>query len=162
MDWQEFVLSEYAALTATQWSELQDDPMVCADVLGPYCLIETPFPLVQQVSVFPLPDFGDTRNRVNSVLFKRSLNGTNITHVKRNTRNVFNVTFDLSRSKGIELLELFEDYGSEKWRFTNYDTLVVVGYCKSNPLVLQMDKRGLYCDDNDSVQVSFEFEGTIQ
>lgn len=136
--------------------------MPCDPVPNLFCLIEAPFPVVQQIVVLPNPEFGDLQGPTGTVLHKRAMDGTNITHVKAIGRRLYNFTFSLTRAKSIELLAFYEVHAGSPWRFTTYDGTKIVGNCKANPLILQMDKRAVYDTDEDGVQVSFEFEGTIQ
>lgn len=121
------------------------------------------FQVMNKSIQLPNPDFGDQTVPVSELDIKESMDGEVYTYVRRvPTRKRMVMTFFLLRMKSLELVEFVRNYAGQKWKFINFEGTVYTGWCKSNPLVLNIDKRSVgssdTLDSKESVTVDLEFE----
>lgn len=126
---------------------------------------EAPFPAVQTVTVLPEPQWNDTQRLPDAMTLGEAMNGDLYSNVAKTTKRVYNWSFNISRMKALEFLEFVRAYSAEKWRVTDHEDVVIIGYLLSNPLELNVDRRAKAegpPGSEDNVSVTIEFEGEPQ
>ena len=130
--------------------------------------LKAPYPVLQNVTVLPSPEFSDTESALSTITLKRAMNGTRYTHLRTSDVFKFLWSFNLTRKKSLELIEFHRSYADKLWQITDHKNRELIGICMTNPLELTPQSRGVYgtaCSSAktsyESVTVDLEFEGYI-
>lgn len=83
--------------------------------------ISAPFPGLETTTYLPNPALSDVRKRKNQVDVRRAMDGTMRTYLKTNNDYEFNYTFNLTRAKGLELLEFIHSYFRATWSILDHN-----------------------------------------
>lgn len=127
-------------------------------------ILQAPYPALEITTYLPNPKLGDSINRVNSLDYKRSMDGNRFSYVKsKDDRFSLLLTFVLSQNKALELREFYDEYNGDQIKLTNHDGKVYVGYITNNPFELEALRRAAQAPGlNTEHQVQIKFEGTEQ
>lgn len=101
-------------------------------------IIEGPHPIIETTMYLPNPVQGDSIGVRGTVQLKRFMDGSTRTYViTRQGRRQFQMTFDVSREKSIEIEDFARIYAGEKLRLTDMAGVKWVGHFVSNPIELE-------------------------
>lgn len=124
--------------------------------------LAAPFPAVETITFLPNPQFGDSENKVHTVEYKRSINNTRYSYVKkRASRRKLQMRFDLTQAKAFELMEFIRAYHRTKILLTDHLSQRFVGFITTNPNEVESQAKGI---KNEQIMfghgnIQFEFEG---
>lgn len=121
--------------------------------------IAAPFPLFETIIFLPSADLSNTMKIESRVQHHQMMNGDYVTHKQENANaRTYQWSFNLTRRKALELKEFFRLYVGELWQVTDHNDIVLIGYLRNGPLLLEMVSRGVIADSTESVPVTLEFE----
>jgi hypothetical protein len=112
--------------------------------------------------VLPNPELSDEIRSNADAQITRAMDGTTYTYVKRKGTITVNYTFTLTRMKAYEFRDFYLAYASERMKIVNHDDDVIIGYITNNPLSKTFARRGVYCNDKETVVIDLEFKGEVQ
>lgn len=126
-------------------------------------IFEGPYPIVETKMYLPNPLQGDSIGVRGSVQLKRFMDGLARSYViNRTARRQFQMTFDVSREKSIEVEDFMRIYAGEKLRMTDISSVKWIGHIVSNPVEIE----GLGKRNNEpgfeKYRVQLIFEGKKQ
>ena len=103
---------------------------------------EAPYPAIQTTSLLPNPQWSDQEGLLDEVLWKRAMDGTLYTYVKRrNGRRKMKWTFRMTRNKALEMQAFLASYFASGVRVTDHNGRVWIGNFTSNPFEFSGDSR---------------------
>lgn len=107
----------------------------------------------ETTSILPNPQLADVENSQKQLFFKRAMDGTKRTYVRKTENRLLTYTFRLQRAKMLEVEEFVRSYHSQSILMTNHKGESWTVSFTSNPFEFGIDRRG-----NDGV-VTFNLEG---
>ena len=84
-------------------------------------LIRVPYGRPQVTSVWPDPEFDDSRASESDVQIKRTMTGRSIVYKKTSDRQTLRLRFLVSRMKDLEIQQLLNAFHATEWQIDLYD-----------------------------------------
>lgn len=122
-----------------------------------YMTLYAPYPAVQSAVVLPRAELDDKENSTNSISVRRSMNGIMYTYVKRPGTRMLSYTIDMTRQKGLELQNFFEQHNGKHMKLQNWKGEVWDVQLLTNPLDFVQNRRDGPCGQ---VGINLQFEGS--
>jgi len=123
--------------------------------------IAAPHPGYQTTVMLPSPDWGDTMEVASSMTKMRAMDGTLYTYVKqRQGRKRFRLTFEIARSKAIELRAFIKAYYRTPMQLTDHNGNQWLVYLQNNPFEFAANSKAEGFPGGETMMVSLEFEET--
>ncbi len=121
--------------------------------------LEAPHPGYQTTILLPSPTWGNTLEVASSMASIRAMDGTLYTYVKaRAGRKRFQFSFEIARSKAMELRAFIRVYYRFPVRLTDQDNNQRVVYMQSNPFELAANSKAESFPGGETVTISLDFE----
>ena len=115
--------------------------------------IKAPANSPETTTILPNPELADVENSQKSLFFKKAMDGTKRTYVRKTSNRLLTYTFRLQRAKILELEEFFRSYHSQTILMDNHKGESWTVSFVSNPFEFGIDRRG-----NDGV-ITINLEG---
>ena len=121
--------------------------------------IIAPYPTYQMTTILPSPDFSNGQRSVGTINKQRAMDGTLYTHIKRKQeRQHFQWSFELSRHKAIELKQLVNLYYGLPMRVVDHTNATYLGYIINNPVEFTANGKAEGWPGGETYLVTIEFE----
>jgi len=121
--------------------------------------LEAPKPGYQTTTVLPSPVWGDSKGAAPSLASIRAMDGTLYTYTKqRNGRKRLHFSFEIARSKALELRAFIKAYYLSAIRITDQNNSVWIAYLKNNPFEAAGKSRAASFPGGETMTVALEFE----
>jgi hypothetical protein len=128
-------------------------------------VLEAPYPAFKVRSHLPNPQFSDGESVLGTVSRKMAVDGTRYTYVKKRPRRKLSWRFHISRNKMLELRAVLLTYAALRFRITDHNDRVWIGYFTSNPAEFEGLSRAapaLTPVRGELYAIDLEFEGEEQ
>jgi hypothetical protein len=126
-------------------------------------LLRAPYPQLQTTTLLPSPAFSDSEALTDTLITRRSTNGTLRTYVRtKNGRRKLQWTFRLSRPKSLELREFLRSYHSWPIEVQDHRNRRWTGFLTNNPFEFEAQGRAAPGHDDlpgERHVITLEFEG---
>ncbi len=127
----------------------------------------SPYPLLDQLTLLPNPQFSDSEGLMISVSRKLAMDGTRYTYVKRKDgRRKLRWSFKVTRNKALELRAFITCYFATKIKVTDHNGRVWIGNLTCNPFEFDTFERSgpaiSPMPRGERVHIELEFEGIEQ
>jgi hypothetical protein len=121
--------------------------------------IEAPCPGYQTTVILPSPSWGDSVEVTSSLTSIRTMDGTLYTYVKqKGGRKRFQVSFEIARSKALELRAFVKVYYRTAMRLTDHNDDQWVAYLQSNPFESAGSGKAEPFPGGETMTITLEFE----
>lgn len=121
--------------------------------------MEAPHPGYQTTIILPSPNWGDSIETAASMTTIRAMDGTLYTYVKQRAgRKRFQFSFEISRSKALELRAFVKVYYSTSIRLTDHNNIQWIVYLQNNPFESAGNTKAESFPGGETMTVTFEFE----
>lgn len=118
-----------------------------------------PYPAYEKILFMPHPEMRNKEKPESRIKIHTAMSGELHTYITQNqaTKMHYEMTFELTRMKSLELLDFIQLYSAEKWRI-EFDALVIICNLLVNPFQIQTLKRSVVANSLEGTIITLEFE----
>lgn len=106
----------------------------------------------------PNPNLGNSKAQTSKITVKRMMDNSIHTYITKRTQLTHRFPLVLTRLKALEFLEFTNLFSGEKVKLTDHEDNIINCYIMVNPTELEMQKRSIYCDSKEEVELELVVE----